>query len=547
MKKPLAKPIGRPSLPPAPLAGSAVAGSFKRAKASLLSRTALPAPQSDDHFSIEDIVEAQPGLPDDLPAELVENYQVVIRDGEADLTETLVRRLVETGSDIEFANSYAEAVIAADVLKHKLGRRRLGPRLRWKRGSIYIVDGDHWESTGHEVEKDSGYTHHSGALTKLGRYVGKRIRRILGRVLTSEISVKEVFAEWRAHHRPGSAAFALDQANYDGVCADLKGFEAFAGSTRFDRLPSTAGKQYSEHYCGLRFGSKKKVPPAKLMSARETACDHIESANMVFAWFADEHGCAVKRLSKPKRRHRGVLTLSWDQLVRLIRAARGEAFDKFGKRTGKHAEAARFACVLRYILLYLYGGVRGANILELRWGKHPVFGHIDAKREEIERQGDLAEITTKRRYASTLLGSLRTLVPQWKAEDKAARKLSGGRRYLHVIHDENGRSLARKDKYGRSSNWAIRGLFARVCRYAGLPDVTAHILKATGTTFCVRAGMPTQQVMIEFSTSWDTLYKRYVNLRPYLGQIRRFKKKDLRLLSLRKFSSPDDAFPDEDA
>jgi hypothetical protein len=53
--------------------------------------------------------------------------------------------------------------------------------------------------------------------------------------------------------------------------------------------------------------------------------------------------------------------------------------------------------------------------------------------------------------------------------------------------------------------------------------------------------------MIEFSTSWDTLHKRYVNLRPYLGQIRRFKKKDLRLLSLRKFSSPDDAFPDEDA
>lgn len=511
-------------------------------KASLMARTAVAPPAFSDPQG-DATPDTRGGLPEDPPAGLVRREYVIV-DGEAHVTETLVRRLVEEGSDLKQARSYAEAVGAAEGMKRKRGRRRKGPRLWPRNGLIWIKDGSHRESTGYEVPADSDYRFHPGALLRLQRYVDQRIRSILGRVLKSEVSVAKAFAHWREHHKPGATHHLLDGERYAGICHHLKEFESFAADTTLDRLASTSGLQYANHYCRKRFGARK-VPEEELMPARKTACDHIDSVNTVLDWCGVEYGFTPTRLKKPKLRRAGVVTYTWEEIVRLIRAARGVVFDADGRPVGRHGEAARLECVVRYALLYLYGGLRGANILDLLWGKHDLLGHIDVKRLEVERQGDRAEITSKRRYATKLLGSLQSLAPQWEAEDREAREKNPGR-FRHVIHDENGKSLMRHTKRGTKSTWAIRRLFDRARDYAKLPDLTAHDLKATGVTFCVRAGMPAHRVTLEFSTSWTTLWTRYVNLRPYLAQPRAFKEEDLLLINLRKLSSSRDEEGDGD-
>jgi integrase len=525
----------RPQVPQA-LSARNIPAMARPKKASLLARTAV-AP------AFEAAGEVHVGLPEDPPPGLVRREYVIV-DGEAHVTETLVRRLVEEGSDLKHARSYAEAVAATEEMKRKRGRRRKGPRLWARKGFIWIKDGSHRESTGYEVSAGSDYRFHAGALSRLQRYVDQRIRSIMGRVLKSEVSVAQAFAHWREHHKPGATHHLLDGERYAGICRHLKNFESFAADTTLDRLASTSGPQYANHYCRKRFGARK-VAEEDLMPARKTACDHIDSVNAVLDWCGVEYGFTPTRLKKPKLRRRGVVTYTWEEVDRLIRAARGEVFDADGRSVGRHNEAARLDCVARYALLYLYGGVRGANILDLLWGKHDLLGHIDVERLEVERQGDRAEITSKRRYATKLLGSLQILAPQWEAEDGEARVKKPGR-FRHVIHDENGKSLVRRTKRGTKSTWAIRRLFDRVRRYAKLPDVTAHDLKATGVTFCVRAGMPAHRVTLEFSTSWGTLWNRYVNLRPYLTQPRAFQEEDLLFDNLRQFSSSRDEEGDGD-
>lgn len=524
MKKPLPKPDAANLLRPQHT------GTVRPRKASLMVRTAVALP--DPSLSTDSAVAN--GLPEEPPPGLVRREYVIV-DGEAHITETLVRRLVEEGSDIAQARSYAEAVAAAEEMKRKRGPRRKGPRLWARNGFIWIKDGSHREATGYEVPPDSDYRYHAGALSRLQRYVDGRVRSIMGRALKGEVAVPKAFTHWRDHHKPGPTRHLLDADRYAQICHHLKQFEFFATDVTLDRLPSTAGPQYANHYTAKRFG-KRKVPEVELMSARKTACDHIDSVNLVLDWCGVEYGFTPTRLKKPKLRRRGVVTYTWEEIVRLIRAARGEVFDADGRSVGRHGEAARLECVVRYVLLYLYGGLRGANILDLLWGKHDLLGHIDVKRLEVERQGDRAEITGKRRYATKLLGSLQSLVPQWEAGDRKAREKKPGK-FRHVIHDENGKSLARRTKRGTKSTWAIRKRFDRACHYANLHDMKAHDLKATGVTFCVRAGMPVHRVTLEFSTTWNTLWNRYVNLRPYLQQPRAFSEEDLLLINLRKFSS----------
>jgi hypothetical protein len=58
--------------------------------------------------------------------------------------------------------------------------------------------------------------------------------------------------------------------------------------------------------------------------------------------------------------------------------------------------------------------------------------------------------------------------------------------------------------------------------------------------------MPAHRVTLEFSTSWGTLWNRYVNLRPYLTQPRAFQEEDLLFDNLRQFSSSRDEEGDGD-
>jgi len=478
---------------------------------------------------------AEPGLPEKPPFELAELGPVVIEDGEGDVLESLVRRLVEAGSDIEEARDLADVAAANETRRRKRGRKRKGPRLWMRNGVIWIKDGQHRESTGFIPRVGEDYRYHLGALRKLAVCVDDRVRRILGRLLKKDITIAQVFAEWRRLHRPGTGSRPLDDVRFGAIDNHLRQFEEFGGQTTLVKIPSTVGNQYTTFRCTQQIRSQGKNARQIRKAKRESAIDHVESVTMVLDWYTDEHGISRVRIKRPKSDRHPVKTLTWDQLWRLLRAAKGDKFDLQGRFIGRHHEAERLAPCVRFILLYLYPGLRHSNILFLKWGKARDAGHLDPKRLVIERQGDDEIITNKRRFGSNLTGSLKTLVPKWAAADATAR---GGspRRFTHVIHDEDGKSLVRKGKNPHHAGWVMKRLWARLRDYAGLPWATPHHLKATGVSMCCMAGMPVTRIMLEYSTSWNTLWTRYIHLQPYLMQSRPFDEADLRLLRLRKFS-----------
>ena len=80
-----------------------------------------------------------------------------------------------------------------------------------------------------------------------------------------------------------------------------------------------------------------------------------------------------------------VVWLVWDQLIRLLLAARGWKFDEQGRRLHKTvvsedgtvetvwdradpAEVEEFEAIERFIFLYFYSGTRNANNRDLGWG-----------------------------------------------------------------------------------------------------------------------------------------------------------------------------------
>ncbi|WP_461327304.1 site-specific integrase [Bradyrhizobium huanghuaihaiense] len=210
----------------------------------------------------------------------------------------------------------------------------------------------------------------------------------------------------------------------------------------------------------------------------------------------------------------------------MISAARGKIYDAAGNIIGHHDKRRRYECVVRFIFIYLYGGTRHVNILLLTWFQDAILGHINVEQSFIERQGPSADITNKRKGTSPLIGSLIELALRWAAEDEAMREKVPGK-YVHIIHDEDGNSLVvlEEDKKGgkkhKKSN-RMQKLFNEVRQLAGLPHVRPHMLKHSGVTFAVRAGMPLAEVELSFSTSVWTLWTCYVHLKPQLVGKRSF-------------------------
>lgn len=472
--------------------------------------------------------------------------KVVRVEDAPDLHAAMVRRLILDGTPITNARTMADIAMAIEegrARRSRRGRKRLPPRLYLRKGrgrdtndAIGIRDGSHRELTGFEPREGEDYREHEGARQRLLEYVEKRVRAILGRALKKDVTVSAAFVEFLDNHRPGGGTHSLDVARINEIENHLLQLEEFMGSDSLADLGINTAGQYVDFRVTQQIKSQSKANPRPTkevrLVTRRTAADHTDTLMLVLNWYCQQHGIEMIKMHKPKVRSSGVVWLTWEEVVRLLLAARGTIFDENGKRKGRHQRRARYECVVRFIIVYVYGGTRHQNILQLLWGKHSHLGHIDPNTGIIERQGDKADVTFKRRGTSFIYGSLASLAKKWEAQDREAGRNSP-HCFKRVIHDEKGRPMG--NKKGRPNRrLAIR--FNEVAKLAGLPHAKPHMLKHTGVTLFAKCGMPPADISIAFSTSVLTLLTRYTHLRPYFASVMPFRQENLRLLRLRRFS-----------
>lgn len=197
------------------------------------------------------------------------------------------------------------------------------------------------------------------------------------------------------------------------------------------------------------------------------------------------------------KRHSEV-TLTFEQLQRLIKCAQGWSYDL---ETGKYTEDydPDLVVVERWVKFYFYTGGRGGVLLPLRWaggldGSGNEGGCVDTKKGWIYRKAPGAEITNKRAEPAKLLGDLRQWVKDWEREDFENN-------WIDVFHDASGGEIN-----------DMRSRFDRVKQKAGLGWMRSHDLKHTGVTLLSHAGLDIVVIAEAMSTTAETLRKEYEHL-----------------------------------
>jgi integrase len=472
--------------------------------------------------------DGSPLLPQDLPVEAAApefRGSFKVDEGEISWHEAHVRFLVAQGHPLKSATTLADLTVAIeDFSQGRRGPDRLGPRLLRRGDKIYMTDGvTRPVSTRVRIDpadKTDRWKKNVTANQKLAGHVEKTVRKVLGRVLLSEVGIEEVFGYYLEQNAPGAgakqSAIDLHEAEEDGLLhlekylAGKKVVElgpGIIGQYMTDVRKRTIDERIDEAIDDEeRADIGKEVGFVAESTARRRGVLLVKVLNW-FCWTVNKFKPPV--LILPKLKKVAVRYLTFAEIDRLMEAARGKIFDQAGNVIGHHDKAGRYACVLRFIPIYLWGGTRHLNILYLTWFYDTLLGHIDPENNLIERQGPGAEITNKRRGSSGLLGSLREWALEWKAEDDAKRASNPGR-FVHIIHDEKGDPIL--DDQSTNAAWRMSALFREVRELAGLPNARPHQLKHSGVTFAVKAGMLIDDVVTYFSTSADTVWEYYIHL-----------------------------------
>ncbi|MBR1133293.1 hypothetical protein [Bradyrhizobium iriomotense] len=222
--------------------------------------------------------------------------------------------------------------------------------------------------------------------------------------------------------------------------------------------------------------------------------------------------------SKIKRK--SGLSLTWDQLMRLLKAAEGWRWDP---ETGWIEDYDPDLVVVgRYALIYFYSGTRDKTILPLKWGTSSEGGCIDAAKGIIYRKPSGARKTHKRAEPAHLLGTLKEKVKEWEREDSAHG-------WDNVLHDTSGNEIAN-----------VKTRFDKVKAKAGLDWMRAHDLKHSGVSILTHAGLDINVLASAMSTTAETLRREYTHLDFLYLKPKKTTRRglDLSLEALRKCSPP---------
>jgi integrase len=192
-------------------------------------------------------------------------------------------------------------------------------------------------------------------------------------------------------------------------------------------------------------------------------------------WHKESPLSAVPVVTKPEESPPRIRHLTRHEAARLLWAAR-----RLGMRH-----------IARFILIGLYTGTRHATILGLRWTPSDDAGWIDCQRGILYRAGGREIQSRKAKATSRIPERLMIHVRAWAAADLAKGPQTAVIRW-------KGQPIVKE-----------RRAWERVCKAAGIEDVTPHTLKHTCATWALASGMSIWDLAGLMGTSTKTIEATY--------------------------------------
>ncbi|MDA9422917.1 hypothetical protein [Bradyrhizobium sp. CCBAU 53380] len=513
---------------------------------------------------VSELRPAKPRTEKEPPANDFPEFRM--RGPEPDWLPGMVRQLFLDGVQIEKARTTAQ-IVAAMAFEPKLGRPTKGPRIvaREKRSKdgrrvAYVMYRRRPISLGVVLKPKEVARKNPGAIAAYVRWVEEKCRAITQRLLARDWTLGGIFDWYIARYDPKAAGNSEPETTDDGEpettsegtpqlpfarrAGHIVSLRELLGELPFIDVKASTAERYVIDRCRTEIRRYKKTGPngTRRRYMASTAVRHTDTLVHVLTLFCDDHGYDHKVVRRPKAPKEEPRWLTWDQLLRLLRACRGRVFDRAGKLVGRHDKRDRYVCIERLLWLLFYGGVREANGRYLTYGQQTnkpgrkPRGHLNpgGGRGNLQRQGPGARVTNKRRNTTTAFGSLEPLSVGWKQRDLATREALGaeaGMRYVNIIHDEKGYEVSRG---------AMDTRLAEVCELAGMDKIDSHSVKHTGVTIVSKAGMPLNLVERNYSTSVLSLVMTYRHLHEHWFDPRPepYDPDKMFFLALRKHSPP---------
>jgi hypothetical protein len=299
---------------------------------------------------------------------------------DTDISLEMAEQMIDEGIDITAAGTMVE-LAALWGSRPALGRPTEEPRLTDRsprvrrngtpgRRMAVIVFCGHPYTTGIVLKDGEEAEEHRGAKLFLRLWKKDLAKATLGKLRAPNRTMREVFHEILTDQDPGTSEDPALVNPYKRLLSDCKQLEEceFLANTRFSELPGNIAETYVVWRIQQQIKSQSpdNLKPRTVDPA--TANEHVDSLFVVVRKFCEKYHLPERKLKRLKFRRKPVRWLSFWQLWKIIRYCRGYLLDEAGRIVGRHDMAKKYACVLRFVLIYIYGGTRKSNIHDLIWG-----------------------------------------------------------------------------------------------------------------------------------------------------------------------------------
>jgi len=337
-------------------------------------------------------------------------------------------------------------------------RKAKGPRLYWRkptktRKGVYVIrDGQQQRST---------FTDNYGEAEKqLKQYLIEKNRPKLQEA--SEFTVTSALAHYAEKHAPKTE-------DPERIAYAIEALDLWWNGFTVEQVTPDACEDY---IAARRNGLAGRRPASDGTIRRELSC--LRAALR----FCHNRGhlASVPVVTLPPRPQGKDRWLTRDEVAALIRAARKSSDTRY---------------LARFILVALYTGSRKTVVLRLKFQPHTMGGHVSLATSKLFRKDRSQRQTKKLAPPVSLPSRLSAHLRRWARNGSA----------WVIEHDGCGIGDIRND-------------WAKICKIAGVRNVTPHTLRHTAITWAMQSGANVWHVSGYFGVSLDTLEKEYAHHHP---------------------------------
>ena len=250
-----------------------------------------------------------------------------------DLSLEMVEQMIDEGIEVRAATTLSQ-LAALWANRPALGRPTEGPRLTDRsprprtngkegRRKARIVFLGKYTTTGIVLAPDEDVEQHAGAKLFLRVWKKDLALETLGKLQARDKTMREVFREILKDQDPGDSQDPGLTGPYKRWLSDAAQLEEFLGDEVFWELPGNIAECYVLFRIQQQIKSQSADNPEPRNVDPLTADAHVDTLFFLIRKFCDKYFLPMREFKRPKFKRKPVRWLSFWQLWKLLRYARG--------------------------------------------------------------------------------------------------------------------------------------------------------------------------------------------------------------------------------